>query len=355
MESQSNLKILFARFKSQQKLLESDSEPSSPIYQENLRAAIVTIEECGRLVDSLSLFSPNEIEDDIASSDLQYISTQYYMAELVLKDNVTERRIVLKRAQETYEKFLAQLDTYSILSKPEQKLQEQYLNNRNEFSLVSSRDAASRRDTKIAWYKREKQLKAKLEHLSQYPSALEKDDAAVRELYRAEIDLHTHNTFHVLDLIAQELQILSLAPPAPPLGPSPSEIDSRQRNAQREAYNDRLDPSLSQLLRNGKAGPILSKEGKPLQPFTLLDTRYRLQNGVFRPDHRLPTMTIDEYLEEEQRRGGIIEGGGDQSGIRPEPEEDNFAKADDETIKAREWDDFKEQNPKGSGNTLNRG
>lgn len=66
-------------------------------------------------------------------------------------------------------------------------------------------------------------------------------------------------------------------------------------------------------------------------------------------------MTIDEYLEEEKRRGGIIEGGGEQSGIPVEPDEDNYLKADLETMKAREWDEFQEDNPKGSGNTLNRG
>jgi hypothetical protein len=41
-----------------------------------------------------------------------------------------------------------------------------------------------------------------------------------------------------------------------------------------------------------------------LRPFTLLDSRDRLRKGVFGPGHNLPTMTIDEYLEEERRRGG---------------------------------------------------
>ena len=66
-------------------------------------------------------------------------------------------------------------------------------------------------------------------------------------------------------------------------------------------------------------------------------------------------MTIDEYLAEEKRRGGMIEGGGEQSGRPVEPDEDNLDKADMETMKAREWDEFTESNPKGSGNTLNRG
>ena len=66
-------------------------------------------------------------------------------------------------------------------------------------------------------------------------------------------------------------------------------------------------------------------------------------------------MSIDEYLEEEKRRGGIIDGGGEQSGQSAPIDEDDLDKADEETTKAREWDDFKEANPKGSGNTLNRG
>lgn len=66
-------------------------------------------------------------------------------------------------------------------------------------------------------------------------------------------------------------------------------------------------------------------------------------------------MSIDEYLEEEKRRGGMIEGGGEQSGIRPDPDEDNLVLADEETMKARAWDEYKEENPKGAGNTVNRG
>ena len=80
-----------------------------------------------------------------------------------------------------------------------------------------------------------------------------------------------------------------------------------------------------------------------------------MRNGVFRPDHSLPTMTIDEYLEEEMRRGGIVDGGGAGDGRQAEPDEDDDRWVDAETMKAREWDEFKEANPRGSGNKLNRG
>ena len=153
-------------------------------------------------------------------------------------------------------------------------------------------------------------------------------------------------------MIAQELKILALMPPTPPAGPPIADHrDGRSRND--DGYSERLDPSY--LLNHPTGGPLLNEEGKPLKPFRLLNSRQKLRDGVFKPDHSLPTMTIEEYLAEEKRRGGMIEGGGAQSGVSAEVDEDDLNKADQETMKARDWDEFKEQNPKGSGNTLNRG
>ena len=169
----------------------------------------------------------------------------------------------------------------------------------------------------------------------------------VRTIYLTQIKLCTHQAFAALESIAQELQILSMAPSHPPTPQIDQAQDDREKKGGwREHYSERLDPPMATLLGSGKAGPILDKDGKPLQPFTLLNKRDQLQKGVFRPGHNLPTMTIDEYLEEEKRRGGIIEGGGEQSGRRPQVDEDDMDKADEETMKAREWDEFKESNPK---------
>jgi immunoglobulin-binding protein 1 len=151
--------------------------------------------------------------------------------------------------------------------------------------------------------------------------------------------------------VAQEIAILSQARLAAsddvPLQPDSRDKDHRAQNG----YSERLDGPVTQVRRGG---PLLSTSGKPLQPFTLTDKRTQLRDGVFRPSHNLPTVSIDEYLEEEKRRGGIIDGGGNNAAA-PEIDEDNMALADAETMKAREWDEFTEANPKGSGNTLNRG
>ena len=156
-------------------------------------------------------------------------------------------------------------------------------------------------------------------------------------------------------MIGQELSVLSQAPAVP--GPDPRALaeDGRSRRGPQQEYSERLDNPLSSLTNGRRGGPILTKEGKPLQPFTLTSGRQQVQQGVFGPGHNLPTMSIDEYLEEEKRRGNVIEGGGEQSMRQAVPNEDDLDKADEETMKARAWDEYKEANPKGSGNTLNRG
>ncbi|OCK73730.1 type 2A phosphatase-associated protein 42 [Lepidopterella palustris CBS 459.81] len=349
-----SLRALFTEAEAKRQELDSFPNPNSTPFQELLAAAIATYEECLRVVAQVGLFSPNETLDDISSGDLQYMLINYHLAELLLRITGGDRKSYLKDARVDYERFLKLLDSYDILSKSDARLLEKYLDNEDTFSMASTTDAAARRETKISRFKEEKELKRKLEYLKQNPTALENDDSALRQIQLTNIALCVSQTFQSLESIALEMQILALAPPVPPAGQPRGLADSRQREGRgSDEYSERLDGPTSRLLSS--SGPILSSDGKPLRPFTLLDTRHRLQQGVFRPDHSLPTMTIDEYLEEEKRRGGIIEGGGEQSGIRPEPDEDDLEKADEETIKARAWDEFKEENPKGSGNTLNRG
>jgi len=192
-----------------------------------------------------------------------------------------------------------------------------------------------------------------LQHLRQNPKLAEHDEQVVRELNFTNLMYMVHQTFQSLESLAMELHIISLAPPAPPENQRALRQDARDsERGNRDDYSDRLDGQLPGLKFSG---PILSADGRPLRPFTLTSNRQVLKKGVFRPDHNLPTMSIDEYLDEEKRRGGIIEGGGEQSGIRPDPDEDDLAKADEETMKARAWDEYVEANPKGSGNTMNRG
>ncbi|KAK1759347.1 TAP42-like protein [Echria macrotheca] len=347
-----------------------------PWTPEEVSRVVSMYRMCLAMGDNLSLFSPNETLDDISTSDLPYLQTKYHIGKLLSgmpfqPGETTSRIAVIRDAKESFVGFLEQLDSYGLLAPAHKKLLERYGEDPDNFSMVASKDPASRRDVKIASFKTEKELRAKMEFLRNRPgygdpeSGEGGDEEIVRETQLATIAFQTHLAFQELESLNEELAMLSHAEAtqrqAGPANGAAAGVrggdPSRERPPEDPSgYSDRLDLPLRQMGRGiGAGGPLLSKQGKPLQPFTLVGSRQELAKGVFRPGHNLPTMSIDEYLEEERRRGGIIEGGGEASGQRPEPDEDNIEKADAETMKAREWDEFTEANARGSGNTLNRG
>lgn len=302
----------------------------------------------------------------------RYLNVDYMLADVLMKTYNDDRKSTLRQASQLLESFLTRLDLYGLLSPADHKLLERYLENRLAFTIVSSSNPEERRKVKIARFQEEKALKQKLEvrvacdvipvfiltgkYLRTQSQNANADEDVIRSLYLAEIALYVNQTFQSLDLITQESAILSqMSGVEPP--PAASQQQSRDhRSPQRpEGYSERLDGPVTLAGLGRRGGPLLSTSGKPLQPFTLTDKRTQLRQGVFRPSHNLPTMTIDEYLEEERRRGGIIQGGGNANAPQPELDEDNMEQADGATMKAREWDEFVEANPKGAGNTLNRG
>ena len=350
-----SLRSVYNEAEQKRSTIESSYDSNSTAFQENLLSAIKLYEQCLSIADQISLFSPNESLEDIGTADLQYLLLSYRVAEMVLRINGRERKANLQRAQRSYERHLKQLDNYDMLGSGEAALLERYQEAPNTFSTASTTDPTARRNAKIMRFKEEKALKQKLEYLQRNPSVLQNDDAVSRDLQLTNIAYCTHQTFQSLESIGQELHILSLAPPSPPPDYNQTSRDARERDGREvNEYSDRLDARPSHLSA-GMRGPLLDNKGKPLRPFTLTGKRQEFREGVFRPDHSLPTMSIDEYLEEERKRGGMIDGGGPQSQVTAQVDEDDFEAADRETMKAREWDEYVEANPKGSGNTLNRG
>ncbi|KAM7204516.1 TAP42-like protein [Rhypophila sp. PSN 637] len=368
-----SLKHVFADAETKRLSLENSTDTTSQSYLDTVSSAVQGYRDCLGFIEKLSIFSPNETFEDISTSDLPYLLISYYLAELTQKlpsgpnNSPSERKTILASARESYERYLHIIDSYELLSPPYKKLLETYHGSPTTFSTVSSTDPAARRNTKMANFKAEKELRTKLDFLRRQPEYVNFDDPnapggrsgadeeAVRDVYLANINYTTHMTFQSLDSMNRELDMLSMAPePLLPFSRPENRDDPRDRAREEANEAARLDMPLRRL-QSTLGGPLLSKRGKPLQPFTLVGNRQELAKGVFRPGHNLPTMSIDEYLEEERRRGGIIEGGGEASWHRPEPDEDDIGKADAETMKARAWDEYVEANPKGSGNTLNRG
>lgn len=166
---------------------------------------------------------------------------------------------------------------------------------------------ALQREQKIARYKREKEIKQTVQKLREQldqASAGKDEDRDVDEMERdwvmSLIQLEIMKALESWSSIEQELVMVK-------------EMEMmremmRQKGVMPSAQTDALQPA-SNRVNWGKDKPLLNKEGRPLQPFVITSKREQIKDKVFGPGYNLPTMTIDEYLQQEMERGNIIQGG----------------------------------------------
>jgi immunoglobulin-binding protein 1 len=161
-QSDPSLRTLFAQARDLRKSLDA-LQTNTDLYRESLRSAISSFSKCQDLVDQAGIFSTNEEVDDIASADLPLLSVQYYLGDIFSSRADGDRRVLLRQAQAAYDRFLNGLDNYDILSPDDKKLYDTFTSGKDDFTLLSQADASKRRETKIARFKQEAELKRKLE------------------------------------------------------------------------------------------------------------------------------------------------------------------------------------------------
>ncbi|KAG6003060.1 hypothetical protein E4U21_002413 [Claviceps maximensis] len=362
-----SLDAAFAEAEAKRQTIES-LPATSPSYGSEIAALLTEYTSLVEQVDSLALFSPNEGIEDAPTSSLRYLTLHHIIAELVQRTPFSsgpsgrrprkrQRILVLRAARDAYERFLSLVEGYALVTGPHAKLLERYRDDEANFSLAPRpADMTAKREAKITNFRAEKALREKLAVLRRDPHYVERDEDAVREVYLLDVRWRIHTTFEGLESLNRELEMLNMAPAEEEEEEDThDDIHGASSKASRDEKADstvRLDQPFQQSLLH-KGGPLLSKQGRPLQPFTLVGTRTDLRDGVFRPGHNLPTMSVDEYLEEERRRGGILEGSTDPTPVVLD--EEDMEVVDRETYKARKWDDYKDENRRGAGNTLNMG
>lgn len=299
-------------------------------YQEDVSNAIAYFSTCAKLVDKLDLFSSNETVDDVNTTDLKFILVYAYLGDLMTKLIGVDRLELLNKSKWYFEQFLRNVELYEILGEGDKKFIEEQSNG-------IAKDVAKKRIEKIERYKREKETKAKLEMLQQQLFSIGDDDKEDinRDYVLTLIDLFIQKSIEQLLLIKQEIDLLN-------------QMRKMEETRQNSSVEMRDDDRIETVSRDHN-GPLLSQDGRPLRPFVITNQREAIKEQVFRPSWRLPTMTIDEYLEQEAQRGNIIQGGGEKSKSKIEIDDDDEKAIDEETYKAREWDDFKDANPRGWG------
>jgi len=310
-------------------------------FQKQVNDAIRHFTRASILVQQLSIFSINETVEDINTSDLKFLLIKVYLGELYLKivNPNSDREKILETAKKNLNEYLSNCELYELFSQKDKEYLEAKLTNKTF-------NAARNREEKIARYKREKETKNKIEELTkQMQIASERgeenvDEEISRNLILATIDLFIQQTIQSLEMIKDEMEMVKMM----------KQMKERQGSGSERVDNQADRSNFAPI---PTSGPLLSQKGQPLRPFVIVDQKERL-NQVFRPGHNLPTMTIDEYLENERRRGNVLSGGTEPKQKKIIDDNDEAA-LDAETLKQRKWDDFKDDNPKGWGNRMNKG
>ncbi|EJU05152.1 TAP42-like protein [Dacryopinax primogenitus] len=351
--------------------LSSLSSPHSPAStQQSLLSAISDLQLLSSRVDDLALFSDNETVDDLGTKDAVYMLVDYVWGEAVGRvrtEGREERMTRLRESERHFRTFLDRVQSYGLVGEANKAL----------FDKPIPPDFALRREVKIKQFKAEKELRARIasllpgaagdyelfSKLVELPSQYEEDKA--REAVFCSLRLGWILALGQMRSVAEEMELLRNAPS------EQSQPPGNDREWEDRSW--RLD-KINQVLTDVN-GPLLDPQGRPLRPFTLMPSntssvaadRQRLQAQVFRPSHRLPTMSIDEFLAEEQRRGNLLSGGGAASENAPTSSEqmqlgtemDGTAFADERAEEQRRkdenWAVWTESNPKGSGNRGNKG
>ena len=343
------------------------------------------LSDVARAADALSVISPNDRLDEISTPALRMFLIPSLQADVQTRaridpaeDRVTQRRKQVDASIGAARTFFAMVRRHSALPDSVVTLLRPYMTKDAQQPMAP----ADKRMFKIQVLKLEKAVQARLvafrdayRHRPTPPadvfydplveSGADDDDdtemvpvvsatlevppvAHLRSYLMLLIVLHALRTANALESLLQEKELLQ-APPMPEAPDAPTDTTWR------------LDPSWTSPASDA---PLLSESGRPLRPFTIIPKREQLKSEVFRPSHRLPTMSIDEYLEEETRRGRILPST-DKDAPTPraqrqvDSEQDGTRTADEAEEAARQeaiyWDAYTESHRRGEGNTMNRG
>jgi len=334
MEEGQSLSSVFNECLNKYKMLERTCPSSTD--RELCNQAIQEVLDGFLLVSSMmqreGIFSPNEDLDDISSSKLKYILTDYYIGELRGRLIDSDRIKALKQSNIYLQAFLHFCEKLKLIDKADlEALHREGI----------SPPPAVRRAEKIERAKREKQIMKRL-------SELLNTENGQKPLNVTDV-LFLKDDFSNEDENLREFSLLRIALAIR------SAIDTLESNLQEIQLLDEMERAKSK--NGGQLPSSRSPEVNIAFQKPLLITRDSIQREVFAWKN-LPSMMPEEWAELQIKQGLLPTNSSNpyitankQSETETSP--DSKVVDEDEESKRLEsisWDDWKDDNPRGQGN-----
>nr|XP_020451134.1 immunoglobulin-binding protein 1 [Monopterus albus] len=323
--------------------VDSTNEPlASNSIQVRVKRGISMLEEASRMAAQLDLFSRNEELEEISTTDLKYLLLPALLGALTMKQTSRDKRLDIVRAARAYfMDFLRRCKEYNLsqFELPKSRHENTSLEESSECAVSATKPVpspsglvamATHRQAKIERYHQKKELEARLSDLRRAVDSGQADDEVTRDFYLLNVRRWVGVCLDEIESIDQEAEILE-------------GMDVLKHTAAKQAPR-----------------PVR----RPMKPFIL--TKDAVQAQVFGAGYpSLATMTVDDWYEQHRKHGVLPDQGIPRSVLeddtdaneKEEEEKEKKAENDDQEslLKAREWDDWKDNHRRGYGNRQNMG
>ena len=329
-------------------------------------------------VDIEGVFSRDETKDDVPTENLRYVLAPWYLAELASRAPTRDpaaREQALVEVSAMYEAFLERCERHDMLSESAK---------RTRARGTEACDPATARDEKVARFKRERAIRQRLESLDATrvertrkalaeadwddedpeASVATQNEAEERERWLLLVEDAAAKALDAAASVELERAMLARRAETATDAPAASESDDARRRPRRIESsgmgNYIIGPggTIQQISVGGYVprgnGALDANAPFMTTDFAGADRRAAAARGVFRPSHILPTMTVEqageiEYAElvERTRREAETKArrAAEDAALTAEERDER------ELAKARSWDEFKDDNPFGHGNS----
>jgi immunoglobulin-binding protein 1 len=324
--------------------------------------AIPLLESVQKDVVALSLFSSNETVEDVSTKSIAFLSLEHFLALAFTSlpaapGKMEGRKAHIIRSLDLWSAFLGRMERLELLSNDEIMGYHELM----EEVDVSKPMPAPNRDAKIAKFKAAQQAKKEMEHLKALRERRNRYDMAADE----EVDGHDEESLE-RDLALKQLSIY-MGEALENWSQSKRELPMIEMMAKMEEERQRTEKHRGGASNQDQRPP---PSGKPLQLTRITKDavgqiqikRDEVRSKVFRPGWNQPTMSLEELGEREYRQAMEREERQKQAeseqakqprryeDLERDGMEDNAELVDASATLDRDWDDWKNENPRGSGN-----
>ncbi|XP_017105339.2 immunoglobulin-binding protein 1 [Drosophila bipectinata] len=338
-------------------------------FQNKVKTAMGFFEEATVIVNQVSMFSPNELIDEVSTDSLPFMLLPYFLGKLNTKINNPHSTEALDLGEIYFKDHLQRCQEYELCEAPKSKVAAPDSQAAGKSEQRELMEAAFNRNDKIAQYRKMKEIDEYMAKMREAVKNKTADDEVRREFFLKYLDKSIMDSKQELESLhmMKELAKMRLARLAG------GEADTAVAPSRR--FTNPSSPSTSHG-HGHSHGPghhhhHQAPKPKPLQPFII--TRNATQKAVFGLGYpSLPIMTVDEFYQQrvdegifpdEEKVAKMNQAQAIAAARDPNEQEDEEKAAEEQQVeeddpeylaRMRRMDEYKDVVRRGDGNRHNR-